>query len=135
DPVQAAAREGGPPGPLGQAHAEPRPRARQVRHGRARRAAALLSAAWAAPGARRGERSWYGAGAMGEGSLLELRELVTEFRTERGVVRAVDRVSFEIPRGKTLGVVGESGCGKSVTALSIMRLIPDPPGRIASGAI
>ena len=67
--------------------------------------------------------------------LLAIRDLVTEFRTERGVVRAVDGVSFEIPRQRTLGVVGESGCGKSVTALSIMRLIASPPGRIASGAI
>jgi peptide/nickel transport system ATP-binding protein len=67
--------------------------------------------------------------------LLEIRDLVTEFRTERGVLRAVDSISFEIPKAKTLGVVGESGCGKSVTALSIMRLIPDPPGRIAGGTI
>jgi peptide/nickel transport system ATP-binding protein len=67
--------------------------------------------------------------------LLEIRDLVTEFRTERGVVRAVDGVSFEIPRGQTLGVVGESGCGKSVTALSVMRLVASPPGRIASGHI
>jgi peptide/nickel transport system ATP-binding protein len=67
--------------------------------------------------------------------LLSIDGLVTEFRTESGVVRAVDGVSFEIPRGKTLGVVGESGCGKSVTALSIMRLVQDPPGRIAAGTI
>ena len=72
---------------------------------------------------------------MAEASLLEVAELVTEFRTDRGVVRAVDGVSFDIPRGKTLAVVGESGCGKSVTALSIMRLIPEPPGRIRSGAV
>jgi peptide/nickel transport system ATP-binding protein len=72
---------------------------------------------------------------MGEPSLLEVRDLVTEFRTEHGALRAVDGVSFAIPKGKTLGVVGESGCGKSVTALSIMRLIPSPPGRIAGGAI
>ena len=65
--------------------------------------------------------------------VLEVRDLVTEFRTEDGVVRAVDRVSFEIPRRGTLGIVGESGCGKSVTALSIMRLIADPPGRVAGG--
>ncbi len=67
--------------------------------------------------------------------LLAIEKLVTEFRTEHGVVRAVDGVSFEIPRGKTLGVVGESGCGKSVTALSIMRLVQDPPGRIAGGKV
>jgi len=67
-------------------------------------------------------------------ALLTIRDLVTEFRTEHGVVRAVDGVSFEIPRKATLGVVGESGCGKSVTALSVMRLIADP-GAIAGGEI
>jgi peptide/nickel transport system ATP-binding protein len=67
--------------------------------------------------------------------VLEIRDLVTEFATERGVVRAVDGVSFEIPARGTLGVVGESGSGKSVTALSIMRLVASPPGRIASGHI
>ncbi len=72
---------------------------------------------------------------MAAGSLLEIRDLVTEFRTDRGVIRAIDQVSFDIPTGKTLGVVGESGCGKSVTALSVMRLIPSPPGRIAAGQI
>jgi len=68
-------------------------------------------------------------------NLLEIRDLVTEFRTEQGTVRAVDGVSFEIAARETLGVVGESGCGKSVTALSIMRLITSPPGRIAAGSI
>ncbi|KXB97600.1 MAG: ABC transporter ATP-binding protein [Chlorobi bacterium NICIL-2] len=67
--------------------------------------------------------------------LLRIEHLVTEFRTEERVVRAVDGVSFEIPRGKTVGIVGESGSGKSVTALSIMRLIPRPPGKIVSGSI
>jgi peptide/nickel transport system ATP-binding protein len=67
--------------------------------------------------------------------LLDIRGLVTEFRTERGAVRAVDGVSFSIPPRATLGVVGESGCGKSVTALSIMRLVASPPGRIAAGEI
>jgi peptide/nickel transport system ATP-binding protein len=67
--------------------------------------------------------------------VLEIRDLVTEFRTEAGTVRAVDGVSFEIPARTTLGVVGESGSGKSVTALSVMRLIATPPGRIASGSI
>jgi peptide/nickel transport system ATP-binding protein len=66
--------------------------------------------------------------------VLAVRNLVTEFRTDRGVVRAVDGVSFEIPARGTLGVVGESGCGKSVTALSIMRLVASP-GRVASGTI
>jgi len=73
--------------------------------------------------------------SAGATPLLAIESLITEFSTERGVVRAVDDVSFEIPRGKTLGVVGESGCGKSVTALSIMRLIQSPPGRIAGGRI
>lgn len=67
-------------------------------------------------------------------ALLEVRDLVTEFRTPRGTVRAVDRVSFELGAGSTLGIVGEPGCGKSVMALSIMRLIA-PPGRIASGVV
>ncbi|MBI3273504.1 MAG: ABC transporter ATP-binding protein [Planctomycetes bacterium] len=67
--------------------------------------------------------------------LLELRDLRTYFRTDDGVVKAVDGVSYTIPRGKTLGVVGESGCGKSVTALSILRLVQTPPGRIEGGEI
>ena len=66
--------------------------------------------------------------------MLAVRDLVTEFVSREGVVRAVDRVSFEIAPKTTLGVVGESGSGKSVTALSIMRLVA-PPGRIASGSI
>jgi peptide/nickel transport system ATP-binding protein len=67
--------------------------------------------------------------------LLEIEDLRTYFFTRDGVVRAVDGVSIEVRRGETLGVVGESGCGKSVTSLSILRLIPEPPGRIVSGAI
>ncbi len=67
--------------------------------------------------------------------LVEVKDLHTEFHTEDGLVKAVDGVNLHIGRGETLGVVGESGCGKSVTALSIMRLIPWPPGRIASGDI
>ena len=62
--------------------------------------------------------------------LLEVKELKTYFYTDEGVVRAVDGVDLTIDKGETLGIVGESGCGKSVTALSIMRLIPTPPGRI-----
>ena len=68
-------------------------------------------------------------------SLLEVRRLRTEFLLEEGPVAAVDDVSFEIEPGSILGVVGESGCGKSVTALSIMRLIQEPAGRIASGQV
>ena len=67
--------------------------------------------------------------------LLEVRDLRTEFHTDDGVFRAVDGVSFSIEKGRSLGVVGESGCGKSVTALSIMGLVPQPPGKIASGEI
>ncbi|WP_224360373.1 ABC transporter ATP-binding protein [Hyalangium versicolor] len=67
--------------------------------------------------------------------LLEVRGLKTRFSLEEGSVLAVDDVSFSIPPGGTLGVVGESGCGKSVTALSVMRLVPDPPGRVVGGEI
>lgn len=67
--------------------------------------------------------------------LLKLEDLQTYFYTDDGIVKAVDRVTFEINKGETLGVVGESGCGKSVTSLSIMRLIPNPPGKIAGGRI
>jgi len=67
--------------------------------------------------------------------LLEVRGLKTRFSLEEGPVLAVDDVSFSIPPGGTLGVVGESGCGKSVTALSIMRLVPDPPGRVVGGEV
>src|SRR3972149_6208109 len=67
--------------------------------------------------------------------LLEIRGLKTYFYTDRGVARAVDGVSLTIPSRGTLGLVGESGCGKSVTALSILRLIPTPPGRIVEGSI
>jgi len=64
-----------------------------------------------------------------------VKNLTTVFESEAGTARVVDGVSFEIGRGETVGLVGESGCGKSVTALSIMRLIADPPGRIVSGSI
>ncbi len=68
-------------------------------------------------------------------TLLSVRDLVTSFRSDVGMVRAVDGVSFDVPEGTTLGIVGESGCGKSVTALSILRLVPSPPGEITSGSI
>src|SRR5215813_9695596 len=67
--------------------------------------------------------------------LLEVADLRTWFFTRDGIVRAVDGVSFHVTPGETLAVVGESGCGKSVTALSVLRLIPSPPGRIVSGTI
>ncbi len=68
-------------------------------------------------------------------TVLEITDLKTQFRTEQGIVRAVDGVSLGVPRGGTLGVVGESGCGKSVTALSVMQLLPRPKGRIVDGEI
>ena len=67
--------------------------------------------------------------------ILDVRNLVTTFDTDAGTLTAVDGVSLQVRRGRTLGVVGESGCGKSVTALSIMRLLPQPMGRIRSGKI
>lgn len=66
---------------------------------------------------------------------LEIRNLRTSFFTEEGEIKAVNDVSFTVPKGKTIGIVGESGCGKSVTALSIMRLVSEPPGRIKGGEI
>ena len=68
-------------------------------------------------------------------ALLEVNGLRTHFFTSAGVVKAVDGVSFDLMEGESLAIVGESGCGKSITALSIMRLIPSPPGRILGGAI
>ena len=72
---------------------------------------------------------------MAGARLLEIRGLKTQFATDHGMVHAVDGVNLAIDRGETLGVVGESGCGKSVTALSVMKLIASPPGRIAAGQI
>ena len=67
--------------------------------------------------------------------ILEVKDLVVEFNTDRGVIQAVNGVNLSVYKGKTLGIVGESGSGKSVTALSVMGLIPSPPGRIANGSI
>ncbi len=67
--------------------------------------------------------------------LLKVDNLVVEFNTDKGIARAVDNISFEVNQGETVGIVGESGCGKSVTSLSIIRLIASPPGKIVSGEI
>jgi ABC-type dipeptide/oligopeptide/nickel transport system ATPase component len=68
-------------------------------------------------------------------TLLEVKNLKVEFKVDKGVVQAVNGVSYTLAEGETLGVVGESGCGKSVHALSLMKLIPEPPGRIADGEV
>ncbi|HTS94180.1 MAG TPA: ABC transporter ATP-binding protein [Stellaceae bacterium] len=68
-------------------------------------------------------------------AVLEVEALSTVFFTRRGLIKAVDGVSFSLDAGETLAVVGESGCGKSITALSIMRLVPEPPGRIVGGTV
>jgi len=68
-------------------------------------------------------------------TVLTVEDLRTYFTTRWGTVKAVDGISFDLRKGETLGIVGESGCGKSVTMLSLMRLIPIPPGRIVSGSI
>ena len=68
-------------------------------------------------------------------TVLSVDGLQTFFFTRRGVGRAVDDVSFDVREGETLAIVGESGCGKSITALSLMRLVPSPPGRILAGSV
>src|SRR3981189_1443346 len=72
---------------------------------------------------------------LAEATVLDVKNLQTVFFTNSGLFKAVDDVSFSVRRGETLAIVGESGCGKSVTALSVMRLVPDPPGRIVGGSI
>jgi oligopeptide transport system ATP-binding protein len=69
------------------------------------------------------------------GSLLEIRNLTTRFYTQDGVVHAVNGISYAVDEGELIGVVGESGCGKSVSMLSVMRLVPDPPGKIEDGEV
>jgi peptide/nickel transport system ATP-binding protein len=73
--------------------------------------------------------------ASRDAPLLDVRNLSVEFETRKGIARVLESVSFSLARGQTLGLVGESGCGKSMTALGIMRLIPNPPGRITSGQV
>ena len=68
-------------------------------------------------------------------NILEIDNLHTFFYTDVGTVRAIDGVTFEVPRGKTVGIVGESGCGKSVTSLSVMRILQEPQGQITDGEI
>ena len=68
-------------------------------------------------------------------NILEVDKLIVSFETDRGLLRAVDQVSFTVPKGKTVGIVGESGCGKSVTAMSIVGLLPQPAGKILGGDI
>ena len=72
---------------------------------------------------------------MNPDHLLEVKNLTIEFKTDDGIIKAVDSISFNLKKGETLGIVGESGSGKSVTSLSVMQLIPSPPGRITSGEI
>jgi oligopeptide transport system ATP-binding protein len=67
--------------------------------------------------------------------VLEVRGLTTQFKTDDGIIKAVDNVSFYVDEEETLGIVGESGCGKSVTSLSVMRLVPSPPGKIVAGEV
>ncbi|MBM3596734.1 MAG: ABC transporter ATP-binding protein [Alphaproteobacteria bacterium] len=73
--------------------------------------------------------------SAGDEPLLSVRDLRTYFTNRDGVTKAVDGVSWDLHRGETLGIVGESGCGKSITALSVLRLVPSPPGRIVGGSI
>jgi oligopeptide transport system ATP-binding protein len=69
------------------------------------------------------------------GTLLEVKDLKTYFYTDNGIVKAVDGISYDLDEGETIGLVGESGCGKSVSALSLLRLIPSPPGKIVDGEV
>lgn len=84
---------------------------------------------------RKAEESEFTSQMKDEGNILEIEDLHSYFFTDQGVVKAVNGVSFNIPQGKVLGVVGESGCGKSVTSMSVMRLLQGPQGQIYSGSI
>ena len=84
---------------------------------------------------RKCEESEYLTEMKGENNILEIDNLHSYFFTEQGVVKAVNGVSFDIPKNKTVGIVGESGCGKSVTSMSVMRLLQGPTGQIVSGEI
>lgn len=72
---------------------------------------------------------------MSKDIVLQVKNLKTHFTTSKGVAKAVDGVDFTLHKGETLGIVGESGCGKSITSLSLLRLIPSPPGKIVEGEI
>lgn len=72
---------------------------------------------------------------MSDSTVLDVRHLCVDFKTRKGQVRVVHDISFRAEHGKTLGIIGESGCGKSMTALALMRLVPDPPGRISDGCV
>ena len=67
--------------------------------------------------------------------MLDMKDLVVHYETDEGVVEAVNGIDIQLAEGKTMGLVGETGCGKTTTALSILRLVPDPPGKIKSGSI
>src|SRR6516165_3517602 len=73
--------------------------------------------------------------SVADAPLLAVEGLKTVFKLHRGLIKAVDGMSFSLDRGETLAIVGESGCGKSITALSLIRLVPDPPGRIVAGTV
>ena len=85
--------------------------------------------------ARKADESEYLTSLNNPENILEIADLHTYFFTEQGVVKAVNGVSLDIPKNKTVGIVGESGCGKSVTSMSVMRLIQGPAGQIYSGSI
>ena len=78
-------------------------------------------------------RQTYQKHDSGGDALLRVQGLVSAFDTERGLLKAVDGVSFSVNRGQTLGIVGESGCGKSVTAMSLISLLPRPAGKVLGG--